>query len=63
MAYIVLQTIIKGYEYELCCFVNYHYCYNEYEHCCNMHCSVVMITNAMFWLDMATSQGLLVSGR
>ena len=30
---------------------------------CNMHCSVVMITNAMFWLDMATSQGLFVSGR
>ena len=30
---------------------------------CNMHCSVVMVTYAMFWFDMATSQGLLVSGR
>jgi hypothetical protein len=27
-----------------------------------MGSSVGMVTNAMFWLDMATSQGLLVSG-
>jgi hypothetical protein len=30
---------------------------------CNMHCSVGMVTYAMFSLDMATSQGLPVSGR
>jgi hypothetical protein len=30
---------------------------------CNMHCSVGMVTNAMFSLDMATSQGLPVSVR
>jgi hypothetical protein len=42
---------------------NFEQMYNLSGSTSNMYRSVGMVTNAMFSVDMTTSQGLLVSGR